>query len=480
MNRQDLKHLLGDVARALPHAGPWSLDTWGPSRSPDGGMMRGGVELDALLERYGSPLYVLDEARLEANVARFLATPPGASAGCEIYYSYKTNPVPQVLRRMHALGVGAEAASPYELWLALELGVTPSSIIYDAPAKTPESLVVAIDQQIGLINLNGREEIALVADLARARRRQARVGIRVVAPGGRAGQFGMRIDTGEALAAFREAMARPELQVVGLHSHVNGTLATKEQVGAYVGALLEFTEQLRRELGLVLEIIDVGGNLGCRTAQRLTSDAKQWSVTLGVPPSPPDLDAVLSIDAYVAQVVGLVEAHAAEHGVPRPRIFMEPGRAMTSDTMMVLCRVLSLHGEDPAGLRWAVLDAGINVAEPVPNEFHQLFALRPRGGDEHVYRLTGPSCMLADQLYPAWRLPPLHAGDALAIMDAGAYFVPLSTCFSQPRPGVVSVKDGRVEVLRRPETFEDLVLRDGLRNEPLHAVVTELPAAAND
>jgi diaminopimelate decarboxylase len=153
---------------------------------------------------------------------------------------------------------------------------------------------------------------------------------------------------------------------------------------------------------------------------------------------------------------------------------------MTSDTMMVLCRVLSLHGEDPAGLRWAVLDAGINVAEPVPNEFHQLLALRPRGGDEHVYRLTGPSCMLADQLYPAWRLPPLHAGDALAIMDAGAYFVPLSTCFSQPRPAVVSVKDGRVELLRRAETFEDLVLRDGLRSEPRHAVVTELPAAAND
>jgi diaminopimelate decarboxylase len=174
---------------------------------------------------------------------------------------------------------------------------------------------------------------------------------------------------------------------------------------------------------------------------------------------------VLSIDDYVARLVGLVERHCAKHDAPRPRIVVEPGRAMTSDALMLLCRVLSVRRAEDAGLTWAVLDAGINVAEPVPHEFHQLFPVRQGAGPTRVYRLTGPSCTLGDQLYPAWRLPELSPGDGLAIMDAGAYFVPLSTCFSFPRPAVVSVREGRHELLRRAETFEDLVARDRLRPE---------------
>lgn len=143
--------------------------------------------------------------------------------------------------------------------------------------------------------------------------------------------------------------------------------------------------------------------------------------------------------------------------------------------MLQLCRVLSLRGEDETGCTWAILDAGINVAEPVPNEFHQLLPVHHRGANTRRYRLCGASCTLGDQLYPAFRLPELAVGDALAIMDTGAYFVPLETCFSFPRPGVVSVKHGRVEELRRPEVFEDLIARDGLRprheSERPHLVV---------
>ena len=82
MNRQDLKQLVSSVARAMPHPPALPLSTWGLTRNASGGLVRGGVALNGLLERHGSPLYVLDEARLEQNAARFLATPPGAIRGC--------------------------------------------------------------------------------------------------------------------------------------------------------------------------------------------------------------------------------------------------------------------------------------------------------------------------------------------------------------------------------------------------------------
>jgi diaminopimelate decarboxylase len=108
-----------------------------------------------------------------------------------------------------------------------------------------------------------------------------------------------------------------------------------------------------------------------------------------------------------------------------------------------------------------VLDAGINLAESVRSEYHQLLPVARYGEPlRHVHSVVGPICSPMDTLYPAVRLPALEAGDSVAIMDAGAYFVPFSTSFSYPRPAVVMLDGGRVTLLRRRETFDDLARYD--------------------
>ena len=144
----------GRVARPPP------LLTWRLTRNASGALELDGIELRGLLERHGSPLYVVDAAKLVSNAARFMARPAGASRSCEVYYSYKTNPVPGVLTVLHEHGVGAEVVSPYELWLALRMGVDPRSIVYNGPAKAPHSLALALDRGVGLINSDHRSEIA--------------------------------------------------------------------------------------------------------------------------------------------------------------------------------------------------------------------------------------------------------------------------------------------------------------------------------
>jgi diaminopimelate decarboxylase len=187
---------------------------------------------------------------------------------------------------------------------------------------------------------------------------------------------------------------------------------------------------------------------------------------------------VLSIDDYVRCVVERVEAHAAASARPAPRIFLEPGRAMTGNAQMLLCRVVAVREPDETGITGAVLDAGIHIAEPLTSEFHQLFPLAPPapGAPRRLYRLSGPSCMLSDQLYLAWRLPELAPGDGLAIMDTGAYFVAFSAPFFSPRPGIVMLDEGREEVLRKAETFEDLVALDGAAARPRDRAVVNHPS----
>ena len=296
------KRALRGAVRSYPRGEEWDLETWDLERDASGALVRGGVVLDELLARHGSPLYVVDAARLADNAAAFRAPAPGAKRACEPYYSYKTNPVPGVLKMLHALGVGAEVASPWELWLALELGVAPERIVFNGPGKTAESLEVAAARGVGLVNLNGREEVEPAAAAARARGKRLRVGVRVVPPGTLGGQFGERLDNGDALSAFRAARARPELDVVAIHAHANGEIAERARLDAFVAPLLAFSDVLSAELGLAVEVIDVGGNLACRTTSRLSSRDRRLAVTFGRAPSARPLASVLGIDAYVARV----------------------------------------------------------------------------------------------------------------------------------------------------------------------------------
>jgi diaminopimelate decarboxylase len=447
--------------RLLPHRRDLPMSLWGLARDPTDALTLRGLVLGDLLRRWGSPLHVVDATRLAENATRFQAVPQGAKRGCEVHCSYKTNPVPGVLRMLHALGLGAEVVSPYELWLALRIGVHPTAIIYNGPAKSADATTLALQREVGLINVNSRTEIAPLAALARRLGKRPTIGIRVVPPGAVAGQFGERIDNGAALAAFREALQYPELRVVAMHSHYNREIVSEGQLDAFLTTLLEFSDELRARLGLGLEVLDIGGSLACPTVSRLSWQTRRLATTLGCEPAPRPPQSVLSIDSYVERIVSRVERHFATTTQPPPRIVVEPGRALMSNAQMLLCRVAAIRDVDESGMTWAVLDAGLHAAEPMGSEFHQLYPLAPRrGSSPRLYRLSGPSCMLSDQVCAAWKLPELAVGDGIAIMDTGAYFVPYASCFSFPRPGIVAVGHGTERILRRRETFADLVALD--------------------
>jgi diaminopimelate decarboxylase len=480
MLRRLLRPVLAPVVRALrPRREDLPPSTWRLARGADGGLALDGVGLGALLDRFGSPLHVVDGARLAANAVEFLAVPAGAARGAEISYSFKTNPVPGVLRRLRACGVGAEVISAHELDLALALGFAPADIVYNGPAKSEASLRLAVERGVGLVNCNSRCEIAPLAALARALGRRPRVGVRVVVPGAWGGQLGERVETGAALRAFAEATRTPELAVVALHAHQGGEIATAAQLQAFVGGVLAFTDALRDRLSLDLEILDLGGSLPCPTVRHLGAVEGRLNRTFGADLLPRRPGEALSIRAAVALAVGLVEAHYRRAGRPPPRVVLEPGRALTGDAQMLLARVVQVQDESD-GVTHAVLDAGICVASPVPNEVHQLHLVSPpRPGRPRLYRLVGPICSPADVLYPSWRLPPLAPGDALAIMDTGAYFVPFASSFSFPQPGIVLVEGGRATLLRARETFAHLTALDDAGDaagSPAPAVVAAAPA----
>lgn len=440
--------------RPQPHLDP---AYWNLSYVEGSGLVVEGLPLRDLAQEYGTPLHVFSPRRLQATAEKYRAVPPGAARAHGVFFSYKTGPIPELLREVHAAGLGAEVISEQELDLALRLGVPGSQIIYNGPAKSDASLQRAIDAGAALINVNHREEIRRVAAAAATVGRDATVGLRINVGIGWGDQFGETVGPA-ALAACREIVATSHLHLVGLHVHV-GYLQAAAQLARVVDTSADFAAQVRRELGVTIEALDIGGGLWSPSVRQLSREELRRNALLEMDLSRPDLADRYGVEAYVVDAHRLVNDAFTSRHMPVPQILLEPGRGLCGDAQFLLAQVVETRQKD--GRNYLILDAGINIADALQGEFHEIFAVaQPPTRRDKKYRLVGPICVPSDCLRHTWYGPAIARGDFLAIMDTGAYFVPWSNSFSFPRPGIVSVRDGHARVTRQQETLDYLTALD--------------------
>lgn len=456
-----LERLGPAIAERQPRRTDLPLETWGLAATPTA-FTCDGVDLHELTRRFGSPLHVVRSAGLDERITEALA-PLRAGAGADVFYSYKTNPVPAVLRQLHAGGIGAEVISEYEFWLARELGVLGERIIYNGPAKSPESIAEAIRVDTYLINANSLADLGSIIEQARTVAKPANLGIRVALDGMWAGQFGLDENSEELRRMVREASDSPHVELKALHFHRGSTMRHIDEVRGHVQIILDFADRLRAETGWHPEILDIGGSLACATSASIPQTQFRLNRALGTDTLAPDPTDCALIGEVSAEAWKLVDRHFSTQDLEAPQVILEPGRALTADSQFLLTTVLDVKGD--GSLPHVVLDAGVNIAESVTNEYHQLFNVSNFDGPaESSYRLVGPICTPADVLYNNWRMPEPQVGHLLAIMDTGAYCVPFSTSFSFPRPAIVLIGTGPsgpvATLMRRAETFLDLVARD--------------------
>lgn len=430
---------------------------WGLERDAAGHLQLQGRQVVELVERHGSPLHVVDADQVRSNVRRFLQPGPDGQPLVEVYYSYKTNPVPGVLQLLDRLGIGAEVTSHLELWLALQLGVAPQRIIFNGPGKSDEAIRLAISSGIQMMNINQLEEVERIAAAARELGvDRVPVGVRVSTSNTWQGQFAT--PASHALEVFRAARATGVLDVVGLHQHIGGHIGSVERLAGPIEEVLGFVDELAAE-GFDLQVLNLGGGLAVPTTYNFTARDHQHNVHFGKPLPVPSATGGLSIEDFVTVTHEHVRTHYERAGRPMPRIFLEPGRGMTSSTQFLLTRVLTERRTPERDFLF--LDAGINVLPGLVSEYHHILPAGPlQGRQDHDYRLVGPTCAPWDTLLHSWRGPELHTGDLLAVMNTGAYFVPMATTFSFAEPGVLLVDGEQETMLRRTERFTDVVALD--------------------
>jgi len=445
------------LRRALGQTRGLPPESWGAAVSTRGHLEIGGCDVVELARRFGTPLYVVDERKLRHDYHAFIDGFRQFLPKVEVGYSYKTNPLPEVIRVLHDCGALAEAISHFELWLALRLGVAPANIILNGPAKSPAMIELAIQRRVKLINIDGMEEIeAVAAAAARHGVRQA-VGVRVVTSVGWQAQFGMRLRSGEAWQAFERILQLPQLIPTGLHVHLGTGIKDVRTYLQAIREMLEFARQLKADKGVRLEYFDFGGGFGVPTVRPLGIWDERLTLN-NLPPAPVDTRAAPTIAEYARRISDLMREFYAEGDLPT--VAFEPGRAITSSAQSLALGVLAVKRESD-GMTRAILDGGKNCTLPTGYEYHELLPssrmLEPLVGPVTFY---GPLCHPGDVLFVQKPSPRLAAGDVVSVMDAGAYFVPNQMNFSNPRPAAVMVKDGSATLIRRRESFDDIVRLD--------------------
>ena len=409
----------------------------------------GDCDVVSLAEMYGTPLYVYDEHTIRSMCRQFVDGFESEYADSHISYSSKafTNPVlAQILEEEH---VGIDVVTGGELAIVRAVNFPAKDLNFHGNNKDRVELGEALDYGIGLVTIDSMYEIDLLDEVAGQKGVTQQVMLRVspsidgrthllTSTGVLDQKFGFPIETGQAEEAVRHALSKSNLDVAGIHFHLGSPLFELEPYTQAIPYVLEFVAKMR-EHGLEQRIFSPGGGF----AIGYVSD------------TPP-----LEISEYAAAIGASVREACDRLGLNEPRLILEPGRAIIGRAGVALYTVggikeipgvrtyVSVDGGMGDNIRPALYGAGYSVIKANdPDE--------PVAGDVTI---AGKYCESGDLLVKDAPLPTLETGDVLAIAASGAYCLSMASNYNMSlRPAVVLVNEGNARLIRRRETYDDLL-----------------------
>jgi diaminopimelate decarboxylase len=434
--------------------------------------MVGGLSTVDLAAEYGTPLHVVNEERLQQTAQDFLSTIASEYPGrVSVHYPFKCNSVPAVVNALRTADLKAEVMTEFELELALRIGYTGPEIIVNGPCKTKSFLQHCIAANVRLIIVDSIPELLLLKSVAGASNSPIDVLLRVnpdyvphgmnegSATGSRRGcAFGLDLKGEEVQHALRILSRNSVIRFQGLHMHIGTGIRDPRDYGRALGCLPELVRHAAAN-GFRIRVLDTGGGFASMTTREFTSREMLLYGGFGKLPLAPDGQHQATFREFAGVLTHEITRAFSKNNLPE--LILEPGRCIASPNQFLLLSVHYTKERRGAG-KWLITDGGLGtVTMPTYYEYHETFLCNDvNRRPEQKVTIVGPACFAGDVVYRNKWMPIVHPGEVLAIMDTGAYFTALESSFGFPRPAIVVVRDGRCQIARRRETFEDLIARD--------------------
>jgi diaminopimelate decarboxylase len=416
----------------------------------DGHLEIGGADTVELAREFGTPLFAMCEQTFRERARRYRDAYPDA----DVYYAGKAFLCVAMARMVEEEGLGLDVASGGELFTALKASFPPDRIIFHGNNKSDAELEMGLKAGVGRIVADSMEELERVDAIAGGLGARANVMLRVtpgveahtheyIQTGQEDSKFGMSVEGGVALEAAKRARDLPNIDVVGFHSHIGSNITGVEAFLRTVEILAEFCASVRDATGITPAELNLGGGLGI-------------AYTRG--------DFPARVESFATEVRAKLESEMQRHGLPVPRVGVEPGRWLIANAMVTLYRVGTVK-EIPGIRTYVSVDGGMsdNIRPALYGaRYEALLANKADVPSDRVVTIAGAHCEQGDLLIKDVSLPASVArGDIIAVPATGAYGYSMASNYNRfPRAAVIAVRDGRAREIIGRETYEDLTALD--------------------
>ena len=435
--------------------GLWSRTT---ARNAEGAVEVGGVDVRRIAEEVGTPAFVLDEDDFRHRARAFrdaFAEAFRPHRGADVYYAGKAFLCGAVARWVEEDGLGLDVCTGGELAVALRAGFPASRIALHGNNKSASEIRRALEAGVGRIVIDSLDEIDQVDEIAARLGLRAGVMLRVttgveahthefIATAHEDQKFGLSLTGGSAFEAVHRVLDAPQLDLLGLHSHIGSQIFDTGGFEVAARRVLQLVARVRDELGHTIDQLDLGGGFGVMYNTQHT-------------PSTPE--------ALASGIAGIVEKQCHELELDVPHLAFEPGRAIAGPSTQTLYSVGTVKDVRLGGPHHRVyvsVDGGMsdNVRTALYDaDYSCLLTGRVSEAAPEVVRVVGKHCESGDIVVKDEYLPAdVRRGDLISVPVTGAYCYSLASNYNHvPRPPVIAVRDGEIRTLIRRETEEDLL-----------------------
>ena len=412
----------------------------------------GGCDAVELAREFGTPLLVFDDATLRGMCRGFADAFASRYANSGVLYASKAFVNAAVARLVAEEGLGLDVVSGGELAVAHAAGADMNNVYFHGNNKTPDELEYALDVGCGRVVVDSFYELDLLNEIAKRRGTTQDILLRLspsVDPHTHAAtttgildsKFGFSIETGDSTTAIRQALAASNLDLIGLHFHLGSPIFELEPYAIAIDTVLTYLAPFIGE-GLNMREFSPGGGFAI------------GYVRDQLPPS---------VEDYAEVIASTFRRRCDDLGFGEPKLIVEPGRSIVGRAGVALYTVGAIK-TIPTVRKYVSLDGGMgdNIRPALyGSEYEAVVASRMSDAPAETVTLAGKYCESGDVLVRDVEMPVLEAGDVIAIPASGAYAPSMASNYNlNGRPAIIIASDGEARLIRRRETFADMMALD--------------------
>jgi len=421
-------------------------------RYRDGHLYCEDVDLARVAEELGTPIYVYSATTILDHYTRLDAAL--APLDHLICYAVKANSNGAILKLLAGAGAGFDIVSGGELYRVLAAGGDPAKCTFAGVGKSCEEIEYALEQRVCSFNVESEAELDHIDRIAGAKETRAPIALRVnpdvdshthqyISTGSHENKFGIALD--RVAAVYEQAAKMPNLEIVGVQMHIGSQIAEAKPFASAIGKVAPIVRELKSKYAI--KFLSIGGGMGIVYQRALESGSGKWWHEH-------------SSDSFAFSVrdyAGAIVPPLRELDI---RILVEPGRFLVGNGGVLLTRVRYI--KKTGAKKFAIVDSGMNdlIRPALYQSYHEIVPVAEPSKTKSTEKIdiVGPVCESGDFFALDREMPELHEGDLLAIMSAGAYgFVMASNYNSRPLPAEALVRGGGFALIRKRQTWKDLV-----------------------